>query len=90
MNPADSMCEIVNGQPCHTDGTIDMGQGDLEHMGELIAVEYVRADGETYRHEFNPDTDLLAYAAPGVLILAGHFDVDGGGIGPDHDPANEE
>jgi len=52
----------------------------------VVAVEYARADGTVYRHEFNPETDALTYAAPGVLVIVGQFDVDGLGIWPDHDP----
>ncbi len=85
------MCEIVSGVECeHDDDELDLGDDPIEVLGDLVAVEYRRADGHTYRHTFNPETDELAYAKPGVLLLIGQFDVDGGGIGPDHDDGDDD
>jgi|DEB0MinimDraft_6_1074348.scaffolds.fasta_scaffold01042_13 hypothetical protein len=83
---SDGLCEIVQGVECDHDDGVDLGEGDLEAIGDVVAVEYARADGTVYRHEFNPETDALTYAAPGVLVIVGQFDVDGLGIWPDHDP----
>ena len=86
---SDGLCEIVNGEPCdHADG-VDLGEGDLEAIGDLIAVTYARADGVPYRHEFDPETTTLTWAAPGVLVIIGQFSVDAGGIDNDNDNDKE-
>ncbi len=84
------LCELINGEPCdHSEG-VDLGDPneDLQALGDLAAVEYVRADGVTYRHKFDTDNTVLTYAAPGVLVIIGHFTVDAGGI--DNDEAGHD
>lgn len=81
------ICQLVHGQGCEIDGQVELPVDGaiFDWLGDVAALEYVDADGNLLRHDFDEHPDPAArtvalYMGEGKLLIAGAFSVTERGI----------